>query len=122
MFGRSDSIFPSVLVGHLQEVMKMLPQSRHQKLASIAAGLKKDFQELLGNNGVFLYPTFPNTAHKHYEIYCKLVDTGYMMIFNAIGMPVTNCMVRMDSKKLPIGIQVNASAKFLDTSIYYQIR
>lgn len=103
----SDSIFPSVLVGPLQQVMHLLPESRHRKLAAIADNLKHQFADLLGNNGVFLYPTFPTTAHRHYQIYHKLVDTGYMMVFNTIGLPVTNCMVRLDRHKLPIGIQVN---------------
>lgn len=104
--GMSDSIFPSVLVGPLQQVMHWLPESRHRKLANIAENLKHQFQELLGTNGVFLYPTFPTTAHRHYQIYHKLVDTGYMMVFNTIGLPVTNCMVRLDRHRLPIGIQV----------------
>lgn len=102
----SDSIFPSVLVGPLQQVMHWLPESRHRKLANIADNLKQQFLDLLGTNGVFLYPTFPTTAHRHYQIYHKLVDTGYMMVFNTIGLPVTNCMVRLDRHKLPIGIQV----------------
>lgn len=106
LLGMSDSIFPSVLVGPLQQVMHLLPESRHRKLANIADNLKQQFLDLLGTNGVFLYPTFPTTAHRHYQIYHKLVDTGYMMVFNTIGLPVTNCMVRLDSHKLPIGIQV----------------
>lgn len=106
LLGMSDSIFPSVLVGPLQQVMHLLPESRHRKLASIADNLKHQFLDLLGTNGVFLYPTFPTTAHRHYQIYHKLVDTGYMMVFNTIGLPVTNCMVRLDRHKLPIGIQV----------------
>lgn len=106
LLGMSDSIFPSVLVGPLQQVMHLLPESRHRKLANIADNLKHQFLDLLGTNGVFLYPTFPTTAHRHYQIYHKLVDTGYMMVFNTIGLPVTNCMVRLDRHKLPIGIQV----------------
>lgn len=106
LLGLSDSIFPSVLVGPLQQVMHLLPESRHRKLANIAEHLKNQFNDMLGTNGVFLYPTFPTTAHRHYQIYHKLVDTGYMMVFNTIGLPVTNCMVRLDRHKLPIGIQV----------------
>lgn len=80
LFGRSESIFPSVVVGHLQELVKLFPDSRHNQLAKIASKLKQEFQELLGANGVFIYPTFPDTAHYHYEIYHKLVDTSYMMV------------------------------------------
>lgn len=85
----------------------MFPAARHKQMAGIADALKKEFLERLGTDGVFLYPTFPTTAHQHYEIYHKLSDTGYMMVFNTLGLPVTNCMVRLDSHSLPIGIQVS---------------
>lgn len=106
IFGLSDSTFPSVVVGHLQQITKAFPNSRHKKMANIAESLKREFKDRLGTNGVFLYPTFPTTAHQHFEIYHKLVDTGYMMVFNTIGLPVTNCMIRLDKYNLPIGIQV----------------
>lgn len=61
---------------------------------------------MLGKDGVFLYPTFPTSAHQHYQIYHKLTDTAYMMIFNTLGMPVTNCMVGVNKNKMPVGIQV----------------
>lgn len=104
--GRSKSIFPSVIVGHLQAIVKAIPESRHKQLARITVKLQDTFRELLGNTGVFLYPTFPGTAHRHYKCYHKLVEPSYLMVFNTLGMPVTNCMIRMDSQKLPIGIQV----------------
>lgn len=107
VLGRSDSTFPSVIVGHLQAIVEALPASGHRRLSAIAARLKRRFAELLGTDGVFLYPTFPNTAHRHYEIYHKLVEPSYMMVFNTIGLPVTNCMVRLDGSGLPIGIQVS---------------
>lgn len=96
-----------MVVGHLQAVVKSIPESRHKQLAGITVRLQNSFRQLLGNNGVFLYPTFPNTAHRHYECYHKLVEPSYLMVFNTLGMPVTNCMVRLDRNHLPIGIQVN---------------
>lgn len=105
--GNSASTFPSVAVGPLQAIVEALPAGGHRKLAKIARRLKRRFAELLGENGVFVYPTFPNTAHRHYEIYHKLVEPSYMMVFNTIGLPVTNCMVRLDGEGLPIGVQVS---------------
>ena len=64
------------------------------------------FQELLGTNGVFLYPSNPTSAFPHYEVYNRLVDPAYLMVFNVLGLPVTNCMVGLDKKGLPISIQV----------------
>ncbi|XP_037911860.1 fatty-acid amide hydrolase 2-A isoform X3 [Hermetia illucens] len=109
LLGCSDSIFSSVVIGHLQNFVKALPQSRHRQLASITEALKLEFQQLLGTNGVFLYPTFPTTAHHHYEIYHKLVEPMYMAVFNTLGLPVTNCMIGLDRNNLPMGLQVVAN-------------
>lgn len=114
----SDSTFPSVIVGHLQALTQMVPEWRHKKMSAIASDLKREFRDVLGTNGVFLYPTFPTTAHRHFEIYHKLVDTSYMMVFNTLGMPVTNCMVRLDSESLPIGIQVIIIIRLIFRIIY----
>lgn len=67
---------------------------------------------MLGKDGVFLYPTFPTSAHQHNQIYHKLTDTTYMMIFNTLGMPVTNCMVGINKNKMPVGIQVTVLGNF----------
>lgn len=108
-FGCSDSILPSVIFGHLQNFMKIIPNSRHKHLASIIESLKLEFKELLGSDGVFIYPTFPNTAHQHYQIYHKLLEPMYMAIFNTLGLPVSNCMIGLDRRNLPMGIQVVAN-------------
>lgn len=107
MVGMSESTLTSVMIAPLQGAMRCIPDSRQRKLDSVRNSLKNYFKELLGTNGVFLYPTFPTSAHQHYQIYHKLVDTSYMMVFNTLGLPVTNCMIGLDKHKLPIGIQVN---------------
>jgi hypothetical protein len=63
-------------------------------------------QEKLGEHGVVLFPTFPEPALMHNEIYYKFLDVSYLVTFNATEMPVTNCPVAMSSQGLPIGIQV----------------
>lgn len=74
--GFSDSIFPSVLFSSLQHITNnYVPKRRHDQLKRVTIKLKQQFLDLLGSNGVFLYPSFPNTAHGHFEIYHKLVDT-----------------------------------------------
>jgi fatty acid amide hydrolase 2 len=63
-------------------------------------------QELLGEDGVFLYPTFVDCANFHLEIFYKLFNVTYTLIMNALEVPVTNCPVGMNGQGLPIGIQV----------------
>lgn len=109
ILGCSDSIFSSVMIGHLQNFVKLIPKSRHKQLEAITKALKAEFEDILGIDGVFLYPTFTNTAHKHYQIYHKLLEPMYMAVFNTLGLPVTNCMIGLDRRRLPMGIQVVAN-------------
>lgn len=107
--GMSDFTFACVALEYLQKFANALPESRLKKFDEIIKGLKKDFQSLLGDHGVFLYPTFPDTAHDHYRIFHKLIDTSYLVIFNALGLPVTNAMIGMDRNNMPMGIQIVAN-------------
>lgn len=110
LFGCSDSDLPSVAIGPMQHIIQnYIPNSRLAFLDEQTELLRKDFTDLLGTNGVFIYPIFPNTAHRHFEIFHKLVDTSYMMVFNTLGLPAASCMVGMDRNKLPIGVQIVAS-------------
>lgn len=105
--GQSNSTFTTIAIGLLQNVNRLLiPATRHKVLDKMIERLQHQFREVLGPNGVFIYPTFPRTAHRHYEVYHKLTDATYMMIFNTIGFPSTNCIVGKDKRGLPIGVQV----------------
>lgn len=105
--GMSESIFPSIAIGLMQGINKSLvPHKTHKKIDDMVEKLRDQFMELLGTNGVFIYPTFPTVAHRHYEIWHKLPDTVYCMIWNTLGFPATNVIVGSDRKNLPIGIQI----------------
>ncbi|CAG5106569.1 Similar to faah2a: Fatty-acid amide hydrolase 2-A (Danio rerio) [Cotesia congregata] len=62
--------------------------------------------DILGDNGVIICPTFIDGPHYPYEIYPRVCNVTYMMIFNAIGLPVTQCPVGLNKNGLPIGFQV----------------
>ncbi|XP_058171647.1 fatty-acid amide hydrolase 2-B [Anopheles ziemanni] len=110
LLGFSTSDMPSVMIGPMQHIVNnYIPQSRLDFLDGQTEKLRKDFIDLLGTDGVFIYPGFPNTAHRHYRIFHKLVDTTYMMVFNTLGLPAASCMVGLDREKLPIGVQIVAA-------------
>uniref|UniRef100_A0A182TGM9 TFIIS N-terminal domain-containing protein n=1 Tax=Anopheles melas TaxID=34690 RepID=A0A182TGM9_9DIPT len=110
LLGMSQSDLPSVMIGPMQHIVNnYIPQSRLDFLDAQTEKLRKDFIDLLGTDGVFIYPGFPNTAHRHYRIFHKLVDTTYMMVFNTVGLPAASCMVGFDREKLPIGVQIVAA-------------
>jgi fatty acid amide hydrolase 2 len=107
--GRSKAIMPSVMISTLQFAGKNIPASRKRQLENIKTKLKEDVLKLLGDNGVLLFPSFPTSANKHFEIYYRLFDPIYMMAFNTLGLPVTQVNTGFDKNNLPIGIQVVGS-------------
>lgn len=103
---RSESVFTVIAYGFLRKLCGYLPKSTTETAKKKLSELRVEFLKLLGTNGVFLLPTFPAVAHHHGEIFRKLFDSGYLSVFNSLGLPVTNCPVKFSKGRLPIGIQV----------------
>lgn len=81
----------------------------HNKVVEKKTSLKKQFEDLLGDNGVLIYPTFITPAHYKYQAYCKVANFTYLMVYNVLGLPVTQCPVGLNSNGLPIGVQIVAN-------------
>nr|XP_023028860.1 fatty-acid amide hydrolase 2-like [Leptinotarsa decemlineata] len=110
---RSHSVITSILYGILRKLSKHVPRSTTEYCTRKLDELKSDFIKLLGKDGVLLIPSFTAEAHHHGEIFRKALDSAYLTIFNALGLPVTNCPVRFTKGGLPVGIQV-VGAPFCD--------
>ncbi|XP_017783292.1 PREDICTED: fatty-acid amide hydrolase 2-A-like [Nicrophorus vespilloides] len=70
--------------------------------------LKKAFLESLGDNGIFVYPTFPSSAFRHYQVFTRMYGVCYSMIFNVMGCPSTQIPIGFDKHGMPIGLQIVA--------------
>lgn len=64
---------------------------------------------MLTGDAVLLHPTFPTPAHLHYRIYYKFLNCGYLTIFSALGLPVTQCPIGFSRDGLPVGFQIAAN-------------
>lgn len=71
--------------------------------------LENIFKEMLGDDGVFLYPTHPTPAPYHNEPLLKPFNFAYTGIINCLGMPATHIPLGLSREGLPIGIQVVAN-------------
>ena len=87
--GQSKCTMPSVIISTFQYAASKVPKSRKSQLQKKRQELKSEFTRFLGDNGVLLYPSFPSSANNHFEIYYKLVDATFLMVFNTLGLPVT---------------------------------
>ena len=66
----------------------------------------QELDDLLGENGVLLYPSHPTPALYHGEPILRTFNFSYTGIFNVLGNPVTQVPLGLGSWGVPLGIQV----------------
>lgn len=74
--------------------------------------LRREFEDMLGTTGVFIYPTHPTVAPYHNEPIARAFNFSYTAIINLLGLPATAIPLGLGPKEgLPIGLQVIANRK-----------
>ncbi|XP_076618980.1 fatty-acid amide hydrolase 2-B-like isoform X1 [Colletes latitarsis] len=91
-------------------VYRKFPQSLRDAMHEKRILLKKQFEDVLGDNGILIYPTFITPAHYRYQSYNRIANFTYMMIYNVLGLPVTQCPMGLADNGLPIGLQIVANS------------
>jgi fatty acid amide hydrolase 2 len=107
--GQSNHELTTILYGVLRRNLHLIPPKSINKVYRYLDKLRNDLIKMLGNDGVFIMATSPSEASWHGDSIRKLFNCGYLSIFNALGLPVTNCPIGMSRNGLPLGIQVVAS-------------
>ncbi|MBD8505974.1 amidase [Hoyosella sp. G463] len=79
-----------------------------RKLVSAAEKAADQITELLGD-GAMLYPPFPRLAPKHFTTYGQPWLASNTVVFNMLGIPVTQVPTGLGSTGLPLGLQVAAA-------------
>ena len=106
--GRCRHTFPSIGASLVEKI----PSSAEDdaEMRKLRDSLLQELEELLGNDGVFIYPTHPRPAPYHNETVLTPFNCGYTGIFNVLGVPVTAVPMGLAPKEeVPTGIQVVAS-------------
>ncbi|XP_061718144.1 fatty-acid amide hydrolase 2-like isoform X2 [Cydia pomonella] len=70
---------------------------------------KEDLLNKLGDNGVLLLPSAPQTAPYHYSCFLQPFNFSYWAAVNVLKCPATQVPMGVNSQGLPIGIQVMAT-------------
>jgi fatty acid amide hydrolase 2 len=105
LVGRSEHTLPAILLSIIEKVPRLLP-ARSESLVAEALELKHDVESLIEPGGVLLYPPFPKVAPKHNRPLLAPLDFAYTAIFNVMENPVTQVPLGLDSRGLPLGVQV----------------
>lgn len=72
--------------------------------------LRREFEDMLGTNGVLIYPTHPTVALYHNEPIVRPFNFSYTAIINVLGFPSTAVPLGLGPKEgLPIGLQIIAN-------------
>lgn len=84
---------------------------KHGRLIDERDKLKRELEDLLGDDGVLFYPTHPMPAPYHNEPLFKAFNFSYTGVINILGFPATHCPMGLNADGLPIGVQVIANYK-----------
>ncbi|XP_073992205.1 fatty-acid amide hydrolase 2 [Rhodnius prolixus] len=109
---------PKLLIGQcnftLPSIMRLidlhiLPPTKASWAEKETAELREELIEMLGNDGVLLFPSSPLDASYHYASFLRVYNYGYWAIFNVLKFPVTQVPLGLSMHGLPVGIQVVSS-------------
>ena len=104
MLCRPRHTLPAIGLGLLEEVPFSDKQIR--TLEEKCDVLRRQFEELLGSEGFFLYPCHPQVALYHHHALTAPFNWAYTGIFNILGLPVTQTPLGMSRQGVPLGLQV----------------
>ncbi len=107
-FGKSNYTFPGLGLAVLEIVPNLMKQ-RTQKLCELGGELRRELEELLGDDGVLLFPSYPTVAPRHNLALLPPLKWAYTAIFNVLEMPVTQVPLGLDDRGVPVGVQVAAT-------------
>ncbi|XP_030635839.1 fatty-acid amide hydrolase 2-B [Chanos chanos] len=105
MMGRSSHTVPAIGLALVEMTQRSKPS---QFILKQKEALQREIEELLGTDGVLLYPTHPQLAPKHHHPLFTPFNFSYTGIFNILGLPVTQCPLGLSVEGLPLGVQVVA--------------
>nr|BAN20513.1 amidase [Riptortus pedestris] len=103
IFGKCEFTIPALM--RLID-LNVLPPTNKSWAEDKKKQLVQEIQELLGDNGVLLFPSCPTEAPYHYASFLRPYNFAYWAIFNVLKLPVTQVPLGLTKKGLPIGLQV----------------
>lgn len=105
IFGISQHTLPGIFLTILEDLNTLTPKLR-KKFIKIGEELREKFINILGCNGVILYPPYSRPAPFHNQALFKPFDWVYTAIFNVLGFPVTQVPLGLNKDGIPLGLQV----------------
>ncbi|XP_059608648.1 fatty-acid amide hydrolase 2-A [Phlebotomus argentipes] len=106
MLGRSNHTLIGIMTALFENFGVKYGDPKQKHLVQQKEKLFAEMQDLLGDDGVFIYPAHPTPAPYHYEPLVRALNFSYTGVINVLGLPATACPLGLGSEGLPIGLQV----------------
>lgn len=107
LVGRSKHTIPCIGLGALEQLMAFAKSKKvSEKVVGITQRLKTELEDLLGSNGILLYPSHPTVAPPHHKAIYTPFNFAYTAVFNILGFAVTQVPLGLNSRGLPLGVQI----------------
>ena len=106
IFRQSNHTFVGILTAFVDRRGPHHGSPKYKFMVQKKDELFNEFQDLLGEDGVFLYPTHPTPAPYHTEPTVRALNFGYTGIINILGLPATAVPLGLGREGVPIGLQV----------------
>lgn len=109
MVGASKHTFIGLTTALMDSAQCQHGSSKYKHMVAKRDELRATLQQLLGDNGVLIYPTHPTVAPYHNEPIVRPINFSYTGIVNVLGFPATAVPLGLGSEGLPLGVQVIAN-------------
>ena len=107
LVGRSDHVIPCIGLGAIEKIVTFAKSKQvSEKIEGITQRLKTELEDLLGSNGILLYPSHPTVAPPHHKPIYTPFNFAYTAVFNILGFAVTQVPLGLNLKGLPLGVQI----------------
>lgn len=108
LFGRSEFTLPASGLAFLEKLPALFGDKTVEGVRA-ARALRASLDELLGDDGVLLFPPHARRAPKHGTPIWMPIQWGHTAVFNATQLPVTAVPMGLDRDGVPLGVQVVAA-------------
>lgn len=107
--GRSQHTWMATTLAITDPVPKLFPKAA-ARMYALGHQLRQEVAELLGGDGLLLYPSYSVTAPRH-KVPARWATRlhmpwAYQAIINVLELPSTQVPLGLDSQGLPLGVQV----------------
>ncbi|CAG2113362.1 unnamed protein product, partial [Medioppia subpectinata] len=106
LYGGSDHTFQALYVAYVTG--KPVAEQVLQKYNKIREELRREVYEILGDDGILLFPTHPDSCVKLNATLFNSGNVCYTMAFNCLRVAITQVPLGLNSDRLPLGVQVIA--------------